>query len=268
MPRKRVKPDSDGRSEAKIGAANSTAERAIDTLLIFSDQRPVWTVAELAEHFGMPRSTMYRYLNTLRGVGLIAEEEQGRYRLGPRILQLARVAKQNSSILRVASPVIAELNKRFNETVILNEKIGHEMITLERVDTRHNVSVSSLRGQLLPWPAAASAKVLLAFAAPEERQALLRLMSPVRYTAKTIATRAALRAAVTNIQTQGYAVGDEELELGVRGIAVPIFWKGECRFTLSIAVPSFRLPDDKLPEMIDAIKAAALAIAKEYGEDS
>jgi DNA-binding IclR family transcriptional regulator len=249
-------------SAAKPRIANATADRAVDTLLAFTEERPIWSTLELAEHFGMPRSTMYRYLSTLRGVGLIAEDQAGRYRLGPRILQLARVAKQQQSILRIAAPVIAQLNRRFNETVILNERIGHEMIMLERIDTRHNVAASSLRGQLLPWPAAASAKVMLAFAAPAEQQAILRLMKPVQYTPKTITSRLALKAALAKIEEQGYAVGDEELEPGVRGIAVPIFVVGECRFSLSIAVPSFRLPDDKLPEMIEALKASALAISK------
>lgn len=266
MPRKTV----DRRSARNVGAkprvANATADRAIDTLLAFTEERPIWSTLELSDHFGMPRSTMYRYLSTLRGVGLIAEDEAGRYRLGPRILQLARVAKQQQSVLRIAAPVIADLNRRFNETVILNEKIGHEMVMLERVDTRHSVAASALRGQILPWPAAASAKVLLAFADAEDREAMLRLMKPVRYTPKTITSRAALRSALTKIQKQGYAVGDEELEIGVRGIAVPIFVGDECRFSLSIAVPSFRLPDDKLPEMIEMLKAAAIAVTKGMGE--
>jgi DNA-binding IclR family transcriptional regulator len=255
-----------GPTDAKVGAANSTADRAIDALLAFSDERPVWSAAELAVHFAMPRSTLYRYLNTLRGVGLIAEDEHGRYRLGPRILQLARIAKLNSSILSVASPVIAELSRCFNETVIINEKVGHEMITLERVETRHTVSVSSLRGQLLPWPAAASAKVMLAFADSAEQEELLRLMTPVRYTPKTIANRKALRAAIKLIRGQGYAVGKEELDADVCAVAAPIFSRGECRFSLSIAAPTFRLPDDRLPAMIAAVKAAALAITTELDQ--
>jgi DNA-binding IclR family transcriptional regulator len=265
MPRERKMPGA-GPTDAKVGAANSTADRAIDALLAFSDERPVWSAAELAAHFAMPRSTLYRYLNTLRGVGLIAEDEHGRYRLGPRILQLARVAKLNSSILTVASPVIAELSRRFNETVIINEKIGHEMITLERVETRHTVSVSSLRGQLLPWPAATSAKVMLAFAEPAEQAEMLRLMTPIRYTPKTIANRTALRAAIKTIREQGYAVGDGELDPDVSAVAAPIFWRGECRFSLSVAVPTFRLPDERLSEMIAGVRAAAFAITAELDE--
>jgi DNA-binding IclR family transcriptional regulator len=156
--------------------------------------------------------------------------------------------------------VIAELSRRFNETVIINEKIGHEMITLERVETRQTVSVSSLRGQLLPWPAAASAKVMLAFADPADQVEMLRLMTPVRYTPKTIANRTALRAAIKTISGQGYAVGDEELDPDVRAVAAPVFWRGQCRFCLSVAVPTFRLPDERLPEMIAGVTAAALAI--------
>jgi DNA-binding IclR family transcriptional regulator len=150
--------------------------------------------------------------------------------------------------------------------VIINEKIGHEMITLERVETRQTVSVSSLGGQLLPWPAAASAKVMLAFADPEEQEEMLRLMTPVRYTPKTIANRTSLRGAIKKIREQGYAVGDEELDLDVRAVAAPVFWRGQCRFCLSVAVPSFRLPDERLPEMIPEVKAAALTITEQLAD--
>ena len=98
-------------SETKPGSVNSTADRAIDILLLFSEDRPVWTTAEIAAHFDMPRTTIYRYLGSLRSYSLIVEDNAGGYRLGPKIFPLAQAARAGTSILKVAEPFLEELNQ-------------------------------------------------------------------------------------------------------------------------------------------------------------
>jgi predicted transcriptional regulator len=60
----------------KTSSANSTADRAIDILLLFTEERPTWLMAEIAAHFDMPRSTIYRYLASLRSYALIVEDDR------------------------------------------------------------------------------------------------------------------------------------------------------------------------------------------------
>jgi hypothetical protein len=67
----------------------------------------------------MPRSTAYRYINSLRSYALIEEDANGGFRLGPRIFPLARVAKASASVLTMAAPHLAELNRKFSESVTL-----------------------------------------------------------------------------------------------------------------------------------------------------
>jgi DNA-binding IclR family transcriptional regulator len=267
MARERVQPAKARVQEQKPGTANSTAERAFEALMVFSDKQPDWSASELATHFSMPRSTMYRYLNTLRGFGLIAEDEQGRYRLGPRILLLGRVARRNSSILQIALPYMHELSELFNESIILNEKVGHEMMTIEHLESRQRVAIARVGGQLLPWPAAASAKVLLAFADAREQNELLGLMTPVKYTANTIPSHALLRRALKQIREEGYAVGRGELDAEVRGIAAPVYWRSKCRFALSLAAPTYRLTEVLQSEIVAAVRDAANAITQQLQID-
>ncbi|OGA80533.1 MAG: hypothetical protein A3G27_11375 [Betaproteobacteria bacterium RIFCSPLOWO2_12_FULL_66_14] len=200
--------------QEKSGAVNSTADRAIDILLLFSEERPRWTLQEIAAHFGMPRTTSYRYINSLRAYALIVEDEKGGYRLGPRIFPLARIARAGISILNVAAPALEALNATFGEAVTFYERVDQEVIALTRLECRHRVRLTYIRGQLLPWPATASSKVLLANAALDEQQALLRLMEPVRYTRKTVASLKALRQVLERIRRQGYAYSDEERDQG------------------------------------------------------
>ena len=249
--------------EPRLGAANSTADRAIDILLMFSEDKPVWSTAEIAQHFRMPRSTTYRYLTSLRSYGLIVEDRSGGYRLGPRIFPLARVAKAGTSILSIALPHLTALNRKLGEAVTLYERVGYQSIPLERLESRHSVKMIYTRGQILPWPGAASAKVLLAHAPPDEQDAIFRLLVPVRFTAKTIRTPKLLRAALNKIAVDGYTYSDQEREEGVRAIAAPIFSRGEGRYCVTMSGPMFRFTTEKLPAMISAVRTTAQRITDE-----
>ena len=247
--------------ETKLGAANSTADRAIDILLVFTEERPVWSAVEIAARFAMPRSTTYRYLNSLRAYALIIEDESGGYRLGPRIFPLARAAKAANSILNAAGAELRQLNDRFGEAVSLFQRVGEEIISLDHIESRHPVRITYPRGQMLPWPATASAKVLLAYASRAEQEAILQLLEPVRYTGKTITDRKALRKMLDKIRLDGFAFSDEEREEGVRAVAAPIFDRGEARYSVTLSGLSFRLTDEKLPEIIFEVKSTAARIS-------
>jgi DNA-binding IclR family transcriptional regulator len=233
---------------------------------LFSEDKPVWSTIEIAQHFGMPRSTTYRYLTSLRSYGLIVEDSNGGYRLGPRIFPLARVAKAGTSILTIAQPHLAEINRDLGEAVTLYERIGYQSIALERLESLHSVKMIYTRGQILPWPGAASAKVLLAHAPPDERDAIFRLLVPVRYTTKTIKTSKLLRAALKKIASDGYTYSDQEREEGVRAIAAPIFLSGEGRYCVTMSGPMFRFTPEKLPVMIAAVRSSAQRITDELRE--
>jgi DNA-binding IclR family transcriptional regulator len=250
-------------TEPRPGAANSTADRAIEILLLFSEDKPTWSTAEIAQHFGMPRTTTYRYLASLRSYGLLVEDASGGYRLGPRIFPLARVAKAGTSILTIALPHLSTLNRDLGEAVTLYERIGYQSIPLERLESLHSVKMIYSRGQILPWPGAASAKVLLAHASPDEQDAIFRLLVPLRYSAKTIRTPKLLRASLKKIVADGFAYSDQEREEGVRAIAAPIFSRGDGRYCVTMSGPVFRFTAEKLTGMIAAVHTTAQRITDE-----
>jgi DNA-binding IclR family transcriptional regulator len=248
--------------EARSTTANSTADRAIEILVAFTESRPIWTAAELAAHFDMPRSTTYRYLNSLRSYGLIADDENGGLRLGARILALARVAKSSASIVSAAAPSLKLLSEKFSEVVNLSERIGHEIVPLERLECRHHVRITFMRGEMLPWPATAAAKVLVAFADPSEVEELFRIFTPTKYTSHTISSMGGLKKELAMIRKQGFAASDEERDDGVRGIAAPIFSASMARYCVSVGGPSFRLTDEKLNDISKAVVQAARTITE------
>jgi DNA-binding IclR family transcriptional regulator len=253
----------EGRQISANSTANSTADRAIEILAAFSEGRPIWTAGEIASHFDMPRSTTYRYLNSLRAFGLITDDERGGLRLGPKILALARVAKNSSSIVSAAAPSLRALSERFGEVVSLSERMGHEIVPLERIECSHHVRITFMRGEMLPWPATAAAKALLAFAPQAEAEELFSIFKPHRYTPKTISTVSGLRKELAAVRKQGFAISDQERDEGVRGIAAPIIRGEEARYSVTIGGPAFRIDNGRVREMAKALVEAATAISAE-----
>lgn len=254
-------PEKEARGGARAVMANSTADRAIDVLLAFSEETPAWSAAELAAKFEMPRSTMYRYLTSLRACSLIISDEGNRYRLGPRVIQLARIARMGSSAVQVALPYLQQISEAFGELTLLKERRGDELICIDRMEGTHRVAIASTTGSLLPWPTAPSAKIFFAYSTGTDRERLLSMMTPIAHTARTITTKEGLLADAEAIRKRGYSCSDEEHDESVLGFAVPIFEDGVCRYTLSIAAPAFRWPKAKQTKLISALRQAATEIS-------
>jgi len=262
---KSVKQNGSQRSEGSSSQTrNTTADRAIDILLLFTEQQPVLTAIEVAEQSGMSPSTTYRYLSSLRSYGLIEEgDTTGEFRLGPTILQLARIASKGLGLSEIALPVMRELVAQTGESALLTRCSGRHVVCIERVESSHSVRLSYERGHVLPLHADAAAKVLLAYLKPAEIDAALNVEPLPRYNDHTVTDPAILRAQLQNIRAAGYSVTDGEVDVGVRGIAAPILGSnGQPIAGVSVAGPEFRLNDTVLPGVIAAVCRAAQEISQ------
>lgn len=243
-------------------SANSTADRAIEILLMFNDDHPARTAVEVAERFGMSRSTTYRYLSSLRSQGLLVDAGDGAYRLGPRIFQLARVARRGYSVLQVAEPELRRLSSVTGETVLMTQLNGLELSVLECIESAHPVRISYNRGQTLPTPATASAKIFLAFGDPRLGQTMARRRKLQRYTDHTITDTAAFGQEIEAVKRQGYAVNREEVDEGVSAIAVPVLGTGgQALYAISVVAPTYRMGRDR----IASYAAEAIATGSRIG---
>jgi DNA-binding IclR family transcriptional regulator len=242
---------------------NSTADRAIDVLLLFDERRPALSAVDVSERLAMPRSTTYRYLQSLRTYGLVEEDSAGSgFRLGPRVLELARVARKGLGISEVALPHMRELAASTGEATLLTRRSGQQVVCLERVESTHRIRLSYERGQVLSPHAGASAKVLLAWLPPDAVQHLFR-GELTRYTDRTITDPAELRLQLDRIRAAGYAVSEGEVDEGVRGIAAPIFGSdGQVVAGLSTVGPAFRIDDKALPRIVQQTRDTAQAITE------
>jgi DNA-binding IclR family transcriptional regulator len=240
---------------------NLTADRTIQLLLLYEEGRPVLSASEVANKLGMSRSTTYRYLQSLRDAGLLEEESAG-YRLGPRIFQLARIARQGLGLSEVAAPVMRRLVDATGETILLTRRSGNRVVCLEREESWRSLRLSYERGQVLPVHAGASALVTLAWLDEDELERAVGSEPLERFTDNTITDPRALRARLGEIRRNGYIVTYGERDQGVVGIAAPIFGRRDHVIAgLTIVTPQHRLDAARLDDTVRLVKAAAEEIA-------
>ncbi|MFF3876118.1 IclR family transcriptional regulator [Streptomyces sp. NPDC001978] len=241
---------------------NSTADRALDILGMFGETRLSVSGQEVAQTLGTARSTAYRYLQSLVGAGFLEEDPLGGFRLGPRVLELARLARRRYGLSDVALPVMNELRDRTQETVLLTRRAGGNAICLERAEADHPVRISYERGSTLPVNAGASALVLLAWLPPQEARKLLEQEPLQQFTPHSITDVDVLMSRLETIRADGYCVSRGELDDNILGVAAPLRdATGAVTAAVSVAALERRVPDERLPDVVDAVLDAAARIS-------
>ena len=234
---------------------NSTADRALNILEMFTDDHLVLSAAEVAEHLGVARSTAYRYLETLVQSDFLAEDGRAGFRLGMKVLQLSRLARQSYGLADIAVPALHALADRFHQTVLLTKLMGNAVVCLEREESSEQyVRLSYQRGTILNVNAGASALVLLAWLTTDGLTRLLASAQLQRFTATSVTDPAELKSRLTRIKADGYAVTHGEVDPDAIGIAAPIFQSsGAVLAGVSIVAIRARLSDSAVDEMLRAV---------------
>jgi DNA-binding IclR family transcriptional regulator len=151
---------------------------------MFGDNRLVLSAAEGADRLRAARSTAYRYLQSLTDNGFLEERDGSGFRLGPRVVDLARLARKGVGLSDLARPVMRALVKRTGMPTLLTRRAGHTVMCLESEDAGTSLRLSCERGEVLAINAGASALALLARVPAEELDELLTGPLP-RYTDAT-----------------------------------------------------------------------------------
>ena len=178
-------------------------------------------MADVARLAGLSRASARRCLHTLTVLGY-ATLANGRYELTPAILTLGQAYLSSMSVARVAQPVLERVSEELHESSSVAVLDGDEIVYVARAAARRILAISLEVGSRLPVACTSMGRVLLAAQDAEERARVLRRVKLPRYTARTITDKGALAAELDAVRAQGYAIVDQELELGLRSLAVPL----------------------------------------------
>jgi len=235
--------------------------------LLASDEAKLgMTLTELSLALGMHRSTMFRFLATLRSRGYIDRDPvSDRYRLASRVLTIAGAFLDNLDIRHVARPALQALCDRTHELVHLATLDRGEVVTVERIEGRHPVSLQTGVGARRPVYCTASGKAIIAYL-PAETIDILLAQGMEAYTPRTITTLESMHEHLIEVRRLGYAIDDEERIEGVRCAAAPLFGHdGKVLGAISIAATVQRTPRDRLSTLGNEVRTTADAISRQLG---
>ena len=192
------------------------------------------TLSEVAEKTGLARAVVRRFLYTLVELGYVITD--GKYfRLTAKILDLGYAYLSSFSLPNIAQRFLEEVTLETKESSSASVLDGHEIVYVARVQTRRIISVSLGVGSRLPAFCTSMGRVLLAHLPPEALEKYFKTAQFQRFTDKTICDSPALRKELSNVLKQGYALVDQELEIGLRSLAVPVL-AGRARVIAAINI--------------------------------
>ncbi|MEV0905803.1 IclR family transcriptional regulator domain-containing protein [Streptomyces hokutonensis] len=194
--------------------------RGLTVLTAFGEGRAELTLTEVAQATGLARATARRALITYEHLGLVTASGDRRFALTPRVLSLGFPPLSRSSLPSLATPHLTALAARIHESASLAILVGADIQYTARVATSRVMSVNIAVGTRFPAYATALGRVLLSDAPPSTLGQALADPRPL--TPHTLTDPGALSAALEQVRSRGYALVDEELEAGLRSLAVPV----------------------------------------------
>jgi DNA-binding IclR family transcriptional regulator len=217
------------------------------------------SVSEIGKKLDMHRSATHRFLATLRELGYLEQSEDSRYRLSFKLFELGMNVANRLELRKIVHPFLIDIGSRHEETANLGIIEGLDVVYVDKVESPHLLRMDLAIGRRVPSYCTALGKAILANRSEAEVQKLFRGVKFEYRTPKTILNFRNLLEHLRKVRQQGYAVDNEELSLGIRCLACPVFdYTGNCVASISIAGPTLRMTDEK----IEKIKVDLLSISK------
>ncbi|PYI67714.1 IclR family transcriptional regulator [Arthrobacter livingstonensis] len=237
--------------------------KALGLLVLLGSEPRGASASELSKLAKLPFSTTYRLLGSLTRDGFVEYEPDGRlYRLGLRVFQLGQQVSNHHGFAGTATPVLQRVTDVTGEATILSVRDGDRHLTVSKVDGPRTFRVTSDPGHLGLLHTTSVGKVLVAFAAGEDRDRLVEELELTALTEKSITDRDAFREEITRVWKQGYAIMDEENEVGMRAVSVPVLnAQGIAFASLAIAAPIFQLTVEEMTAHLSLLRQAAAELS-------
>ncbi|KEQ52715.1 IclR family transcriptional regulator domain-containing protein [Sphingobium chlorophenolicum] len=214
--------------------------RGLAVLRCFAERERPMTIAQAAEMTGLSRAAVRRCLYTLTRLGYAAQEDLS-YVLRPKVLSLGYAYLSSSSLAARAQPILDQLRDELGESCSLGVLEEDEVYYVARAEAGRIMSIALLAGSRLPLYATSMGRVLLAAQSREAQEAYLARTELVALTAKTERSKPALLAKLEQVREEGFAIIDQELEPGLRSIAVPVQGRNGVIAALNVGTQAARI---------------------------
>ena len=196
-------------------------DRGLAVIRCFSSEHPSLTLSEVAERTGLTRAAARRFLLTLQELGYVGSSGR-QFSLRPRVLALGYAYLSSFSVSQIAQPHLEDLTEELHESCSVSVLDGDDIVYVARASANRIMTIALTVGTRLPPYPTSMGRVLLAGLPEAELDAHLSRARLRKLTEHTVDDPDQLRAILADVRAKGWAAVDQELEAGVRSIAVPI----------------------------------------------
>jgi DNA-binding IclR family transcriptional regulator len=243
-------------------------DRLLALLDLFSERRPLWTPDELMRELGYTRPTLYRYLKSLKAVGLLMSTRGGRFALGPRVVEMDYLSRRADPLVAAAAPHLARLTASHPCTSLIVRWYGDKMLCVASESSAPKPVSSYPRGRPMAMGRGAIARSIMAFLPKAQLMPLLERYADDLRQVGVGATPEEMLAAFRRIRRAGVAVAYGEVTPGAVGIAAPILDAGYPMASLCVTIGGLQAPGELIDRIGAEVRQAARLIAEEASEVS
>jgi len=246
-----------------------SVRKALAILKSFQDREHEKAVTEVAQAFGLPKSTVHRLMITLAKEGFLEQNQVTRkYHLGPMIFELSKAFVGRNLLSDVAMPYIQQLTQKTGHTVHLSVLSGWDLLVVNSQEGFYPVRVGSQVGDRWAPHSTAGGKVLLAALPETQLDEYIRSTGLPPVVKNTITSAEQLKRELQTVRETGIAFNREESTLGIEAIAAPIRRGKVTIAAINLAYPAHLLTKEQSAQAVSAVKAAARAITEQLSSNS
>lgn len=262
--------DSSSNQRSKSRKVIASVQRALTILNLFDYNHAELGNVEIAKSLDLDPGTVAGLVYTLKSGHYLDQNPVNRkYRLGLKVVERASVLLEQMDLRKIAKPYLDELRDWCGESVNLAILDRQEVVYIERVFGTHSLGIRSELGKRAPVHSTALGKAIAAFLPEKDLAVLLEQYPFLPVTPFTIVDQEAFEAELAKVRSRGYAVDEQENELGGRCIAAPIFdYHAYPMAAVSVSVPIQRLSLEQAADFGSKLKETAVAISHEIGFSS
>lgn len=240
----------------------SSVERALAILECLDGTRRGLNISEISRKLSIPKSSAHVIMVTLERLGYVQKRGDSlHYTLGLKAYGLGLGMVKSLSISEAALPHMRALTNQLHLPSHLAVPDGDQGVYIQKVETPGLIKLDTYIGRRMDLHCTGVGKVILAFGPQELYERLVGKQVYIRYTRNTITSPRLLQREIAKVRKAGYAVDDEEEELAVRCVAVPVFQSGRFSAALSVTGTTAQIPLPAVEELAADLRTAAAAMA-------
>ncbi len=239
--------------------------RAMNILEIVIQHEPIG-VTKVSNITDIHKSTVYRILNTLVHLGYVSQNKDGKYHVGLKLFEIGSKAINNLDLRQTVSPYLKEIQEKTGETIHLGVLDYMEIIYIDKVESDKTIRMHSKIGKRSYAHSTSLGKVILAYSDDDIIERIIKEKGLPKLATNTITEPDEFRNHLQKVNEQGFALDEEENEIGIRCIAAPIFdYSGNVVAAFSVSGPSIRVTREKIMTFKDIVKSYSRQISSALG---